>query len=124
MVRWLRAAVLTAAVLVGPVRASTSTSEITDMWWNPAESGWGVNVTLQNDLAFLTFYVYTPGRAPVWYSAQASYRGTVGAGELLWDGPLYESQGPWFGGAFNPNTVTTTQAGMASFRLSIRVAVS
>ena len=27
--------------------ASTTTSEITDMWWNPNESGWGVNIIAQ-----------------------------------------------------------------------------
>jgi hypothetical protein len=40
-------------------RASTFTSEITDMWWNPAESGWGVNIILQNSVAFATFLVKT-----------------------------------------------------------------
>jgi len=29
--------------------ASTYSSEITDMWWNSAESGWGVNVIFQGN---------------------------------------------------------------------------
>jgi hypothetical protein len=50
-------------------RASTTTSEITDTWWNPAESGWGVNIILQNSVVFATFFVYDANRNPVWYTA-------------------------------------------------------
>jgi hypothetical protein len=50
-------------------RASTTTSEITDMWWNPAESGWGVNIILQNSVVFATFFVYDANHNPVWYTA-------------------------------------------------------
>ena len=39
------AAILLSFCLVA--KASTYSTEITDMWWNPSESGWGVNVILR-----------------------------------------------------------------------------
>jgi len=91
-------------------RASTSTSEITDMWWNPAESGWGVNIILQNSVVFATFFVYDTNRNPVWYTAPLYYQGT-----LVWSGGLYATSGPWFGGPFPPGVATIRQAGTATF---------
>ena len=107
-----------AAAIFSPtqVGASTRTTDITDMWWNPAESGWGVNITLQNDIAFLTFFVYDTSRIPFWVTATAYYQG-ITAGSLVWSGALYESSGPWFGGPFNPATVLVRQAGTATFTL-------
>ena len=91
---------------------STSTSEITDMWWNPAESGWGVNVIMQNNVAFMTFFVYDSSQNPVWYTAELRNQGS-----FVWSGGLYATKGPWFGGAFPPANVTRRQAGTASFTL-------
>jgi hypothetical protein len=34
-----------------------------DMWWNPAESGWGVNLTHQGDILFATLFTYAPTAA-------------------------------------------------------------
>src|SRR5437588_7218298 len=58
-------------------RASTNTSEITDMWWNPAESGWGVNIILQNSVVFATFFVYDANHNPVWYTAPLYKQGSA-----------------------------------------------
>ena len=92
--------------------ASTSTSEITDMWWDPTKSGEGFNVILQNDVAFVTFFVYDQTMTPFWYTAELRYQGN-----LVWFGPLYATTGPWFGGPFNPALVTRRQAGTANFTL-------
>jgi hypothetical protein len=108
--RYLFASVLFAIVCVAsPAHASTNTSEITDMWWIPSESGWGLNIILQNNIAFATFFVYDVNRNPVWYTAQLSYQGN-----FVWTGGLYATSGPWFGGPFPP-TATIRQAGTASF---------
>ena len=90
--------------------ASTNTSDITDMWWVPAESGWGVNIILQNGVAFATFFVYDTNHNPVWYTAELHYQGN-----FVWSGGLYATTGPWFGGPFSPNTIR--QAGTATFSL-------
>ena len=90
------------ALSCGTAGASTVSTEITDMWWNPAESGWGVNVILQGDTAFLTFFVYDTGRIPIWYTSDAHLQSA--ASPLTWTGKLYETRGPWFGGPFAPPT--------------------
>lgn len=41
----------------------------TDLWWNPNESGWGMGITQQGNLMFLTWFVYDNPRNPVWYVA-------------------------------------------------------
>jgi hypothetical protein len=99
--------------LSSPAHTSTLTSEITDMWWVPSESGWGLNIILQNSVAFATFFVYDVNHNPVWYTAQLTYQGNN-----VWSGGLYATTGPWFGGPFPPTT-TIRQAGTASFTLPI-----
>jgi hypothetical protein len=98
------------ALSVGTVRASTNTSEITDMWWNPAESGWGINIILQNDIAFGTFFVYDAAQNPIWYTVTLNYQGN-----FVWSGDLYATRGPWFGGAFPPSSVSLRKVGTATF---------
>jgi hypothetical protein len=94
--------------------ASTTTSDITDMWWNPAESGWGVNVILQQDVAFLTFFVYDAARNPVWYTSDAHRSPST----FTWTGKLYATAGPWFGGPFTPSSVNVREAGSVTFTAS------
>lgn len=92
--------------------ASTDISEITDMWWNPAESGWGLNIILQNNVAFATFFIYDSSGKPVWYTAQLADQGN-----FVFSGSLYATTGPWFGGPFNAGSVTVRPAGTATFTL-------
>ena len=35
-----------------------------DLWWNPAESGWGVTVDHQQDVMFLMFFIYRSDGSP------------------------------------------------------------
>jgi hypothetical protein len=103
-----------------PAMASNVSSEITDMWWNPAESGWGINVVLQGDVAFATFFLYDTAHNPVWYTAQLTKQSNA----FVWSGGLYATSGPWFGGPFNPASVSVRTAGSARFEsLSLRTAV-
>ena len=116
----LIAAALFAAfgVCTGIAQASTATSDITDMWWIPAESGWGLNVIEQNDVAFATFYVYDAQRIPMWYSSTLFYQGVGSNGALVWSGDLVATTGPWFGGPFPSSGVTRRVAGKATFTLT------
>ncbi|HEY6828094.1 MAG TPA: hypothetical protein VI259_14640, partial [Gemmatimonadaceae bacterium] len=74
------------ALAAGAARASTSSSEITDMWWNPGETGWGLNVILQRDVAFLTFFVYDTTGSPMWFTSDAHL---ATDGTAVWSGQLY-----------------------------------
>lgn len=93
--------------------ASSRTTEITDMWWNPAESGWGVNIVLQNDVAFMTFFIYDAAHNPVWYSSDVHYQGGG-----VWSGALYATNGPWYGSNFAATSVSARTVGTVSFALN------
>jgi hypothetical protein len=55
----------------------------TDLWWNAAESGWGVNFTHQGDIVFATWFTYDAAGKPWWLIAElhkganATYSGPV-----------------------------------------------
>jgi hypothetical protein len=77
-----------------PARAST---DYTDIWYNPAESGWGVNFAQNDKFIFATFFIYGPGGAPVWYTAQLARTSSD-----VYSGPVYATSGTWFGAATFP----------------------
>ena len=112
--RMLQCLVVCMALAGGVAKASTSSSEITDMWWNPGESGWGLNVILQRDVAFLTFFVYDTTGSPMWFTSDAHL---ATDGSAVWSGQLYATTGPWFGGPFNAGNVRVRIVGTATFTL-------
>jgi hypothetical protein len=105
--------VMYAAVVLslGSAHATQFTTDETDLWWNPAESGWGMQVVHEADTIFVTLYVYDQANNPIWYVATGVYQGN-----LVWTGDLYQTTGPWFGSpVFNPAAVTATNVGTLTF---------
>lgn len=41
----------------------------TDLWWNPAESGWGLNIDHQGDALYLAWYTYGSDSRALWMIA-------------------------------------------------------
>jgi hypothetical protein len=101
---------------MAPATASSTLTNLSDLWRTPAESGWGVNVAQQADVMILTFYVFGSNGQPVWYTALAVYQGLQGDGSTLFTGNLFQSTGPYFGNPFDPSQVNTSHVGSASFR--------
>ena len=63
-----------------------------DLWWNPNESGWGMNVTQQGSIAFATLFDYdSTGHATWWVMSDGEQ---TGAGTFT--GQLYSTTGPVF----------------------------
>ncbi len=103
--------------------ANTLLSDMSDLWWIPTESGWGVTVTHQGDIAFLTFFIYGQDGKAAWYTGQAAYTGKNSGGAYIFTGPVYQVAGPWFGtSTFNPNLVTVRQAGTVTFTAFLNAA--
>src|SRR5690606_32175309 len=50
--------------LAGTVAASGANH--TGLYYNPSESGWGINVSQQGDIAFATLFTYDTDGAPLW----------------------------------------------------------
>ncbi len=96
--------------------ATPVSPNFTDLWWNPAESGWGVNIDQQGDVIFATFFVYGQDNQPVWYAGVLNLQGTGTNGVTSFAGDLYQTRGPWFTGSFNPAAVTQRKVGTASLQ--------
>lgn len=107
---------LAGACLVAPQAPATSYStDVSDLWWVPTESGWGMQLVQQGSTVFATLFVYSSTAQPTWAVATLQ---SHGQGSYIWSGLLYLTTGPWFGGAFNPSMVGVTQAGSVTFQLN------
>jgi len=87
--------------------------DYTDIWYNPAESGWGVNLVQSDAFLFGTFFVYAPNGTPTWYSAELT-RDATGA----FKGNLYATTATGWALPWQPANVATVAVGTASFQPS------
>jgi len=98
-------AVFAMLVAAGPVRAT----DYSDLWYIPAEGGWGANVVQSDDFMFVTFFIYGPDNKPTWYSADLSWDGAK------FTGGLFTTTGTYWLPPWNAADVTTQQVGTATF---------
>jgi len=105
------------AVLVPGSSTCPPLPYMTSLWWNPNESGWGLNLNQQGGTMFGTLFTYDASRAPLWLVMPA---GTLQADGVTFSGDLYRTTGP----AFNANPFTPigpaniTQVGTMSVSFS------
>lgn len=95
-------------LLSAPLRAQAI--DYSDIWFLPAEAGWGVNLIQNEDVIFATFFVYGPNNQPTWLDA-VMYRD----GNGNFTGNLYTEVGSYYGAPWNPAAQLETLAGTASF---------
>ena len=81
-----------AAECVATTASRASATNYTDMWWNSAESGWGINVTQQGDVLFSTLFTYAANRQGTWYVMANGARQSDGS----YLGDLFRTTGPAF----------------------------
>lgn len=60
-----------------------------DLWWNPAEDGWGINFTHQGDVIFATWFTYGNDTQPLWLVGPGIQRTTGNT----FTGKLYQTRG-------------------------------
>lgn len=82
-----------------------------DLWWNsPAgsESGWGINLTHQGDILFVTWFTYGPDGKGLWLVGS----NVVKAGNATYSGTLFRTTGPPFNASpWNAAQVAKTPVG-------------
>jgi len=102
---------------------------LSGLWWNPDESGWGIDFTQRGSAIFAAWYTYDAAGNPKWYVASdcAGMTGTSGT----CTGTLYQVNGPtFFGTSFTSPTssqissvgtlqVTFTDANTASMSYNV-----
>jgi len=66
------------------LRTEPVDQNFTDLWWNPDESGWGININHQGNTLFGTLFTYDASHAPMWLvmsngakQADGSYQGDL-----------------------------------------------
>ncbi len=102
---------LTMVLLLCGAAFRAGATDYTDVWWNTAESGWGVNFVQSDKFIFASFFVYGAANNPTWYTGQL----TLGNGGS-YTGPLFASTGGYFGTAsFDPAQTTRTEVGSVTF---------
>ncbi len=81
-----------------------------DLWWNPSEPGWGVNIAHQGDILFATLFTYAADGKGMWLVMSDGQRGTDGT----YSGTLYRTSGPRFNASpWTP--IALTAVGTMSF---------
>jgi hypothetical protein len=63
-----------------------------DLWWNPAESGWGLNLVQQGTTVFATLFTYASSGRDLWIVGPALRRQP----DASYVGAIYTTRGPAF----------------------------
>jgi hypothetical protein len=79
------------------------------LWWQPSESGWGVNLSHQGSTLFATWFTYDAQGKGQWLVMSNGDR----VGDNAYSGALYRTTGPSYEGGFNASSVRYTQVGTA-----------
>ncbi|QJR16556.1 FG-GAP repeat domain-containing protein [Usitatibacter palustris] len=75
-----------------------------DLWWNPAEAGWGLNIAHQGNTLFVLLYTYMNDGRDLWLVASGLTRQSNGS----YTGTLYRTTGPAFNAQPWGNAPATT----------------
>jgi len=90
--------------------------DFTDLWWNPNESGWGLNIIQHpNNIIFAIWYTYDAEGKMTWFHVP---QGTW-TDSMTYSGDLYAAAGPSFANpTFNASQVKRRAVGTATLRFS------
>ncbi|MDQ6618084.1 MAG: hypothetical protein M3Z31_00045 [Pseudomonadota bacterium] len=111
----MRAIAVVLALALLPARAALAidtTTDVSDLWWSAAESGWGLQLTQTGDIVFATLYVYDSASVPTFFVA------TLGRIARVAEGDLFRTTGPSFAATpFDPGLVRGSRVGAMTFTL-------
>jgi hypothetical protein len=99
-----------------PARAVSGSSDYSGLWYNASENGWGMNVIQQEQILFITLFIYGANNQPTWFVASSTTFASASGGDRTYTGPLYATTGtPFSTNPFNPASVTVAQVGTITF---------
>jgi hypothetical protein len=94
-----------------------SATNYQDLWWRTGgiESGWGLNITHQDDVLFMTWFTYAADGKGLWLVASDVRKTSAG----VYSGTIYQTSGPAFNSpTFDPSRVTRTAVGAVTVQFS------
>lgn len=105
------------SLIAAPIGRTANGPDVGDLWWNPTESGWGMQLVQNGTTLFATMFVYHETTFPFWYVATLYFQGDDPiTGGPTYTGDLFETRGPYFGTVpFNPTQVTVAKVGTMTF---------
>lgn len=77
-----------------------TSAQLSDMWWNPAESGWGLAIAQGKGSLFNVIYTYDAAGQPTWYAVTSGAWTTGFASTNV--GDLFSPRGSWYA-AYDPS---------------------
>lgn len=87
----------------------------TDLWWNPAESGWGLTLAQHGNNVFGAWFTYAQSGRPLFIVMPGVQAQTADS----FTGTLYTTTGPAYSAAtFDPAQVRVTPVGSATVRFA------
>jgi hypothetical protein len=90
-------------------------ADYTDLWWNPGESGWGLNLVQHpSRVIFGVWFTYEADGTRTWYVMPSG----SWTSSNTYAGPLYATLGPPFTSQFDPKSVEVRQVGNATLTFS------
>lgn len=106
------------ASLLEPSEPAIPAFDYTDLWWNAAESGWGLNLIQHSStVIFGVMYTYEPPNRATWFVLP----GGTWSSSTTYSGLLYRVTGPPFNRAtFDPAAVNVRQVGSATLTFTDR----
>jgi hypothetical protein len=94
---------------------NTPVANYTDLWWNAAESGWGLSISQQYRTIFAVWYSYASNGQPAWYVLP----GGSWIAPDTYSGNLYRtSAAPGSLGAFNAGSVARIAVGSMTLKFT------
>ena len=103
-------------ITVAPRAAGLPVDDYSDIWWNPNESGWGLNVAQHAaGQLFATWFVYAADGSPTWYVMPGGHWTAAS----VFEGDIYRTTGPVVGVTFDPALVTRAKVGTAQLLVGV-----
>ena len=99
--------VSTSAQRVLPFFEAALETNLTGIWFNPAESGWGLTISQQGNQLFPVMFTYSAAGKPVWFFGSNISRGTDGT----YSGAAFRTTGNPFNLIAGDSNFLATQAG-------------
>jgi hypothetical protein len=99
------------AILLFAAAGRAAAVDYTDIWYLPAENGWGVNVVQSDNFLFITFFIYGADGKPTWYTGQVTLDASGN-----YNGTLYATTGTYFILPWVGSSVVATPVGTVSFQ--------
>jgi hypothetical protein len=105
-------------VSVAPVPATATLrphDDYSDMWWNPREPGWALNVRQLSEKLFMVWAAYDEAGKPTWLVVPGGTWNRDASNRLRFSGRIYRTKGSAWQLPFDPSATTFSTVGTADF---------